>query len=174
MSQNEKVVLVINQIRESELKISQSNLTTISPNVNNTVVLTATPVGLQGNIGPIGPTGPTGQRGPTGPQGIPGIPGPAGDPGNFFGVESVAGCTGAVGLTGTQNQIKITKNCPSLILGLSDNVTIQGNLDVLGNINILGQLNVDGLIITKTGFQGYTGDSDLEIVEGVYLDGGEY
>jgi hypothetical protein len=159
MSQNEKVVLVINQIRESELKISQSNLTTISPNVNNTVVLTATPVGLQGNIGRIGPTG------PTGPQGIPG---------NFFGVESVAGCTGAVGLTGTQNQIKITKNCPSLILGLSDNVTIQGNLDVLGNINILGQLNVDGLIITKTGFQGYTGDSDLEIIEGVYLDGGEY
>jgi len=159
MSQNEKVVLVINQIRESELKISQSNLTTISPNVNNTVVLTATPVGLQGNIGPTGPTGPQGEKG---------------DPGNFFGVESVAGCTGVVGLTGTQNQIKITKNCPSLILGLSDNVTIQGNLDVLGNINILGQLNVDGLIVTKTGFQGYTGDSDLEIIEGVYLDGGEY
>jgi hypothetical protein len=159
MSQNEKVVLVINQIRESELKISQSNLTTISPNVNNTVVLTATPVGLQGNIGPTGPTGPQGEKG---------------DPGNFFGVESIAGCTGIIGLTGTENEIKITKNCPSLILGLSDNVTIQGNLDVLGNINILGQLNVDGLIITKTGFQGYTGDSDLEIVEGVYLDGGEY
>ena len=33
---------------------------------------------------------------------------------------------------------------------------------------------VDGLIITKTGFQGYTADADLEPVEGVILDGGEY
>lgn len=159
MPSNEKVVLVINQIKESEIKITPSNLTSIIPNTTNTVVLTATPVGLEGKMGPTGPIGPQGEKG---------------DPGNFFGIQTVGGCTGEIGITGTENEIKITKNCPNFVFGLPENVIIQGNLDVLGNINILGQLNVDGLVITKTGFQGYTGDSDLELVDGVYLDGGEY
>ena len=48
------------------------------------------------------------------------------------------------------------------------------NIDVLVNINSTGILSVDGLIITKTGFSGYTGDADLETLESVLLDGGEY
>ena len=156
---NDKVVLVINQIKESELKITPSNLTTISPVTNETIVLTATPVGLEGKIGPTGPTGPQGEKG---------------DPGNFFGIESLNECTGQVGMTGSENEIVVVNNCPDIVLGFPENVTIQGNLDVLGNINIFGQLNVDGLIITKTGFQGYTLDADLELIDGVYLDGGEY
>ena len=92
--------------------------------------------------------------------------------GNITAVTSINGCTGNIGITGTTNEIEVNTSCPTIQIGLPDNVTITGNLDVLGNINILGTLNVDGLIITKTGFQGYTGNSQLEFVEGVYLDGG--
>jgi len=105
-------------------------------------------------------TGPTGPRGPTGPVG------------NY--VETIRGLTGQVGITGTENQIIVSNSGQNVLISFPNNITIQGNLDVLGNINILGTLNVDGLIITKTGFQGYTGNSGLEPVEGVYLDGGEY
>lgn len=51
---------------------------------------------------------------------------------------------------------------------------ISGNVKIGGNLDILGTLNVDGLIISKTGFSGFTLDSDLETVEGVLLDGGEF
>jgi hypothetical protein len=84
----------------------------------------------------------------------------------------INGCTGNIGITGTLNEIEVTTSCPTIQIGLPNNVTITGNLDVLGNINIFGRLSVDGLIITKTGFQGYTGNSEIEPIEGVELDGG--
>ena len=47
-------------------------------------------------------------------------------------VTSVNGCTGPVGITGTENEIEIIKNCPILTVGLPDNVNITGNLTVGG------------------------------------------
>lgn len=47
-------------------------------------------------------------------------------------VTSINGCTGAVGITGTTGEIEVTKNCPNIIIGLPDNVTITGNLTVGG------------------------------------------
>jgi hypothetical protein len=70
--------------------------------------------------------------------------------------------------------VEVTTTCPNIIIGLPNNVSISGNLQVGGNLDILGRLQVDGLIITKTGFQGYTGNADLEPIEGVILDGGVY
>lgn len=93
-------------------------------------------------------------------------------------LRSVNGCTGNtfgnIGITGTSGEVEVTTSCPNIIIGLPNNVVISGNLQVNGNLDILGRIMVDGLIITKTGFQGYTGDADLETVEGVVLDGGEY
>lgn len=98
--------------------------------------------------------------------------------GGSGGIQSINGCTGNsfgnIGITGTSGEVEVTTACPNIIIGLPNNVVISGNLQVNGDIDILGRLSVDGLIITKTGFQGYTGDSDLEPVEGVILDGGEY
>ena len=94
------------------------------------------------------------------------------------GLNSVNGCTGNtfgnIGITGTSGEVEVTTSCPNIVIGLPDNVVISGNLRVNGDLDIVGRLMVDGLIITKTGFQGYTGDADLEPVEGVILDGGEY
>lgn len=98
--------------------------------------------------------------------------------GTSGGIQSINGCTGNIfgniGITGTSGEVEVTTSCPNIIIGLPDNVVISGNLQVNGNLDILGRLMVDGLIITKTGFQGFTGDADQEPVEGVVLDGGEY
>jgi len=98
--------------------------------------------------------------------------------GSSGGIQSINGCTGNsfgnIGITGTSGEVEVTTSCPNIVIGLPDNVVISGNLRVNGDLDILGRLMVDGLIITKTAFQGYTGDADLEPVEGVILDGGEY
>jgi len=102
----------------------------------------------------------------------------SGGGGGSGGINSVNGCTGDflgnIGITGTSGEVEVTTSCPNIIIGLPNNVVISGNLRVNGDLDIIGRLMVDGLIITKTGFQGYTGDADLETVEGVILDGGEY
>ena len=104
--------------------------------------------------------------------------GGGGGGGGSGGLSSINGCTGNVlgniGITGTSGEVEVTTSCPNIVIGLPNNVVISGNLQVNGNLDILGRLMVDGLIITKTGFEGYTGDADLETVEGVILDGGEY
>ena len=106
---------------------------------------------------------------PFGPQGATGASG---------GIQSINNCTGSIlgniGITGTSGEVEITTSCPNIIVGLPNNVVISGNLQVNGDLDILGRLSVDGLIITKTGFQGFTADADLEPIEGVILDGGEY
>ena len=98
--------------------------------------------------------------------------------GGSGGIQSINGCTGNtfgnIGITGTSGEVEVTTSCPNIVIGLPNNVVISGNLRVNGDLDIVGRLMVDGLIITKTGFQGYTADADLEPVEGVILDGGEY
>jgi hypothetical protein len=47
-------------------------------------------------------------------------------------------------------------------------------LGIVGDINITGKLLVDGIIVSKTGFSGFTLDSDVEPITDVSLDGGEF
>ena len=148
--------------------------------------------GATGSQGIQGITGITGATGATGSQGIQGITGATGATG-------VTGATGLVGdyvssVTGTTGEIEVSGSTGAVIVGLPNNVRITGSLtiggitlsasggnlilhsgiEVLGSIYSTGILSVDGLIITKTGFSGYTGDADLETIESVLLDGGEY
>jgi hypothetical protein len=101
------------------------------------------------------------------------------------GVSSILGTTGEIEVSGSTGSV--TVGLPNtVIIGTSivisgitlsasgGNLLISSGLSVLGNIDNTGLLSVDGLIITKTGFSGFTGDSDLETVESVMLDGGEY
>ena len=65
--------------------------------------------------------------------------------GDVIVVTSINGCTGAIGITGTANEVEVTKVCPNITIGLPDNVTISGNLQVNGNINTNGF--IEGLYI---------------------------
>ena len=44
-------------------------------------------------------------------------------------VKSLNGCTGIIGITGTLNEIEVTKTCPNIVIGLPDTVNIN-NLTV--------------------------------------------
>ena len=39
-------------------------------------------------------------------------------------VKSLNGCTGIIGITGTLNEIEVTKTCPNIVIGLPDTVNI--------------------------------------------------
>ena len=58
--------------------------------------------------------------------------------------------------------------------GSPSGATLGNNLNVSGNINITGTLLVDGLIVSKTGFSGFTANPNAEPVTDVSLDGGEF
>jgi hypothetical protein len=58
--------------------------------------------------------------------------------------------------------------------GSPSGVTLSSTLGVVGDINITGKLLVDGVIVSKTGFSGFTLDGDVEPVTDVSLDGGEF
>jgi hypothetical protein len=94
--------------------------------------------------------------------------------GSVAGVASFNGFSGAISLSGTTQEIEINSSTANLVVGLPDNVKITGNLGISGDLDISGNIRVNGLIVTKTGFQGFTGDSDLEYIDGVLVDGGEY
>ena len=53
-------------------------------------------------------------------------------------ITSLNGCTGAVGITGTLNEIEVTGTCPNIVIGLPDEVIITGSLNVVGSIYIDG------------------------------------
>lgn len=53
-------------------------------------------------------------------------------------VYSINGCTGYIGITGTENEVTVTGPCPNIVIGLPDNVVISGSLNVLGSIYIDG------------------------------------
>lgn len=42
------------------------------------------------------------------------------------------------------------------------------------DVTITGSLTVNGEVISKTRFSGYTGDADIEYLENLSLDGGEF
>ena len=115
-----------------------------------------------------------------------------GGTGNSYWVEFT---TGVASITGTPNQIQVSGSTGNVTVALPKAVNIEdslniggitigftagnqlyidGVLNVLGNLNTTGTLMVDGLVITKTGFQGFTGTPELEPIEHVTLDGGDY
>ena len=123
----------------------------------------------------------------------------SGGTGNSYWIEFTGGTGGGTGavssITGTPNEIEVSSPTGNVTIGLPNDVkilstlniggitigttggnslVIYGGLDILGNINTSGTLIVDGLIITKTGFQGFTGTAELEPIEHVTLDGGEF
>lgn len=53
-------------------------------------------------------------------------------------VYSINGCTGILGITGTENEVTVTGPCPNIVIGLPDDVIISGSLNVLGSIYIDG------------------------------------
>lgn len=100
--------------------------------------------------------------------------------GDVSGVSTVNGATGNITNVAKTDVSNIFSSLQTFVSGISasgstfGSIFVSENIDIGGNINILGTLSVDGLIVTKTGFSGFTLDSDLETVEGVLLDGGEF
>lgn len=109
------------------------------------------------------------------------------------------GASGGAVVVGTTNEIEVTPLGNTYEIGLPDRVviadtlttqylnisgntfsgspsgvTLSSTLGVLGDINITGKLLVDGVIVSKTGFSGFTLDGDVEPITDVSLDGGEF
>ncbi len=107
--------------------------------------------------------------------------------------------TGSLGVKGTNGEIDVSISGATYIIGLPNDVqvanslttqylniggntfsggpsgiTLGSSLGVVGDINITGKLLVDGIIVSKTGFSGFTLDGDVESVTDVSLDGGEF
>ena len=62
----------------------------------------------------------------------------------------------------------------STFSGNSFGVTLSNNMNISGDLNIAGRLLVDGVIVSKSGFSGFTGNGIVEPVTDVDLDGGEF
>jgi hypothetical protein len=102
------------------------------------------------------------------------------------GVESINGTPNEINVSGTTGNITIglpdsvniatTLNIGGITIGITagNQLYIDGTLNVLGGLNTIGTLMVDGFIITKSGFQGFTGTEELEPIEHVIFDGGDY
>lgn len=118
------------------------------------------PVGPTGGTGPIGPTGPTGPTGSSYLYDLldvsidPEVDYGSANDGKFlrfnfaqnkwvmsdiFGlgggsnfVNTINGCTGNIGITGTANEIEVINACPNITIGLPQNITVAGNLTVNG------------------------------------------
>jgi hypothetical protein len=114
--------------------------------------------------------------------------------------ESYTFSTSAGTIAGTPNEVSVSESGGNYTIGLPSDVvvsnsiraeyfnvnsggtfsggptgiTLSNTLGVSGDINILGKLVVDGIIVTKTGFSGYTLDGDIEPITDVDLDGGEF
>lgn len=104
-----------------------------------------------------------------------------------------------IGIVGTSNEVEVVQTGNTYAVGLPDDVivtnsvtskyfnvggntfsgspngvTLSNTLGVFGDINITGNLLVDGVIVSKTGFSGFTLDGDIESITDVSLDGGEF
>lgn len=101
-----------------------------------------------------------------------------GSTGDITSVSKFNGLTGDVqgvsSISGTTSQIFLSGSTGNVVISFPNGVTMPGDLVVTGNLNILGYLLVDGVIVTKTGFQGFTGNATQEFVDYVDMDGGEF
>lgn len=112
----------------------------------------------------------------------------------YFSIDSGAA------VTGTSFEVEVTAGATQYIIGLPDDVvvtsgistnylnfgggatfsgnssgvTLSNTMNISGDLNISGKLLVDGVVVTKTGFSGFTGNGIVEPVTDVDLDGGEF
>lgn len=112
----------------------------------------------------------------------------------YFSIDSGAA------VTGTSFEVEVTAGATQYIIGLpndvvvgggistnylnfgggatfsgnSSGVTLSNTMNISGDLNISGKLLVDGVVVTKTGFSGFTGNGIVEPVTDVDLDGGEF
>ena len=113
---------------------------------------------------------------------------------NGEGWESYSFTTSAGAISGTPNEIEVSESGGNYTIGLPSDVVIGNSLttdylnvsnggtfsggangvSLSGNLNIAGKLVVDGIIVSKTGFSGYTANAEVEPITDVDLDGGEF
>lgn len=74
----------------------------------------------------------------------------------------------------TNPQSGTTAECFNSLWAYDGYGWVRVNNVIPGNFTITGSLTVDGEIISKTRFSGYTGDSDIEYLDNLSLDGGEF
>ena len=112
----------------------------------------------------------------------------------YFSIDSGAA------ITGTSFEVEVTAGATQYIIGLPNDVVVGGgistnylnfangstfsgnsfgvtlsnNMNISGDLNIAGRLLVDGVIVSKSGFSGFTGNGIVEPVTDVDLDGGEF
>jgi hypothetical protein len=101
--------------------------------------------------------------------------------GTSFEVEVTAGATQYI--IGLPNDVVVGSGISTNYLNFANGATFSGNssgvtltntLNVSGDLNIAGRLLVDGVIVSKSGFSGFTGNGIVEPVTDVDLDGGEF
>lgn len=91
----------------------------------------------------------------------------------------VTGSNVIIGTSGhlTNAEVRVMSDEGTVGITSTGDITIgtaNGVINFIGNLNITGQVLVNGAIITKTGFYGFTGDSDEEPIDYVTLDGGQF
>jgi hypothetical protein len=79
-------------------------------------------------------------------------------------VASVDGCTGAIEITGTVNEVTVTTSCPTVTIGLPDNVqipylsvtgaTFAGSVKINGNLGLQNGQNITSAVTTFNGASG--------------------
>ena len=103
--------------------------------------------------------------------------------GTSFEVEVTAGASANQYIIGLPNDVVVGGGISTNYLnfangstfsGNSFGVTLSNNMNISGDLNIAGRLLVDGVIVSKSGFSGFTGNGIVEPVTDVDLDGGEF
>ena len=103
--------------------------------------------------------------------------------GTSFEVEVTAGASTGQYIIGLPNDVVVGSGISTNYLnfangstfsGNSFGVTLSNNMNISGDLNIAGRLLVDGVIVSKSGFSGFTGNGIVEPVTDVDLDGGEF
>jgi hypothetical protein len=103
--------------------------------------------------------------------------------GTSFEVEVTAGASANQYIIGLPNNVVVGSGISTNYLnfangstfsGNSFGVTLSNNMNISGDLNIAGRLLVDGVIVSKSGFSGFTGNGIVEPVTDVDLDGGEF
>jgi len=111
------------------------------------------------------------------------IDGVAAITGTSFEVEVSTGASTGQYIIGLPNDVVVGSGISTNYLNFANGATFSGNssgvtlsntLNVSGDLNIAGRLLVDGVIVSKSGFSGFTGNGIVEPVTDVDLDGGEF
>jgi len=90
----------------------------------------------------------------------------------YTGVSTFNGATGAV--IGASLGANTFTGLNEFNAGISASGITTGGMVIQGNLIVSGYIISDGLMTSKAGFRGFTGDGDDETLDEVSIDGGEY